>query len=607
MSLTRISLALGGAIFSTLFGQGALANNAQDAQYDIEQLPNSVLRHQLEQLPEQARARGLRWLNGFSFPAADVPHMRADLTGAIYYVDDAPEASDTATTTTTSSGIAASDVFLLHSKPGASNVLFIDVDGHVITGTAWNSGTADPLYAQAFNSDGLSGFSANELDQIAEIWHRISEDFAAFDIDVTTEEPSNFGPRTGRILITPNVDANGVAMPASNAGGVAYVNVFGRSDYGYYSPALVYSNNLSNFPPYIAEAASHEAGHNLGLSHDGTSTVSYYSGHGSGAVSWGPIMGTGYNDNVSQWSKGEYPNANNTQDDIAIINNKTAPRADDHSDSFSGASLLQIEDDGQVLVSTPQTDAFNSLPQNKGIIDSRSDIDVFTFNTSGGAVDITATPSWAAWYRSSNGRGTNLDIELSLYDVDGNLVAQADPSDETKAQLQLELVAGGYYLAITGVGNAISPYSDYGSQGQYFISGTIPLGDAPPPPPPPEPPAAPDSLVISDNQDGSASLQWTDGSNVDSYEIIRESWHAKRRRWQSSTLLASLSSQTNSYTDNSGSGLFRYKVRAVNSVGSDETTYVEVTVTDASGGGGKGGGNGGSDDGSCKGGPKKCG
>ena len=62
---------------------------------------------------------------------------------------------------------------------------------------------------------------------------------------------------------------------------------------------------------YVAEAASHEAGHNMGLSHDGTSTAAYYGGQGSGATGWAPIMGVGYYKNLSQWSKGEYALANN--------------------------------------------------------------------------------------------------------------------------------------------------------------------------------------------------------------------------------------------------------------------------------------------------------
>ncbi len=71
----------------------------------------------------------------------------------------------------------------------------------------------------------------------------------------------------------------------------------------------------------IAEAASHEIGHNLGLNHDGqtTSTAGYYTGHGSGATGWAPIMGVGYSKEVTQWSKGDYANANNQQDDMSVL------------------------------------------------------------------------------------------------------------------------------------------------------------------------------------------------------------------------------------------------------------------------------------------------
>ncbi len=70
-----------------------------------------------------------------------------------------------------------------------------------------------------------------------------------------------------------------------------------------------------------AEAASHEAGHTLGLGHDGANgtQTEYYGGQGSGNTGWAPIMGVGYDQTVTQWSKGEYANANNTQDDLAII------------------------------------------------------------------------------------------------------------------------------------------------------------------------------------------------------------------------------------------------------------------------------------------------
>ena len=469
--------------------------------FTIDELPPGQLRRDLLSLPPQVRTRALERLNGFEFPAADVARLRVDRSGGVYYVDPPPSVAVPAEPEgALPSGVGAAEVFALHSKPGAASVLFLDFDGAVIGGTAWNGGTADPLHARPFDSDGdESAFGADELDRIAEVWHRVAEDFAAFDVDVTTEDPGSYGPRTAHVLITPNTDALGVPMPASGSGGVAYVNVFGDPSYGYYSPAFVYSNNLSRFPPFIAEAASHEAGHNLGLSHDGTSGSAYFGGHGSGATSWGPVMGTGYGNDVSQWSKGEYLDANNPQDDIAIVGRKTGLRGDDHADTLSAATPLVVEPDGSVVSSTPETDPFGVRTANKGIIDARGDVDLFAFRAGSGPTTLTVTPSWAAWYRASNGRGTNLDVEATLYDASGSLVARADPIDETDATIALTLSAGDYYLGVRGVGNAQSPYSDYGSQGQYFVGGSIAPDDAPPPPGP-EPdttPPTPDPMSFA--------------------------------------------------------------------------------------------------------------
>ena len=274
----------------------------------FDQLPDSTLRSQLESLPPQASARALRWLQDFSFPAADVRSLRADSEGAIFYVEldlmaEAGTASGTPTTYADVPQSTLDDVFKLHSKPGAPNTVIVDFDGHVITGTAWN-GSVDPLYAVAYSTDSDFGtFSNTERKKMVDIWHRVAEDLAPFDIDVTTEEPASLNSTTGRILITQDLDANGNVIYCNGcAGGVAYVNVWGRSNYHtYYSPALVFYDNLGGgFEHYVAEAASHELGHNLGLGHDGTSTTGYYTGHGSGTVSWAPIMGVGYYQNVTQ-------------------------------------------------------------------------------------------------------------------------------------------------------------------------------------------------------------------------------------------------------------------------------------------------------------------
>ena len=458
----------------------------------LKDLPPGKLSSRIETLPAAAQKRALEWLRRFSFPDEDLDSLNVDNQGGVFYIDqfqspssgsdqtivDEPQqATEPDSSTMQSEGMSSSDIFSLHSRPGASRVVYLDFNGHVIQNTAWNNGSVATLYAHAFDIDGSpSTFSQLERDRIAETWHRVAEDFAAFDVDVTTEDPINFGPTVGRLLITRDEDINGVPMPAQGAGGVAYVGVFGTSYYQSYSPALVYYDNLGSggYPAYIAEAASHEFGHNMGLSHDGTSTAGYYTGHGSGYVSWAPIMGVGYYASVTQWSKGEYTGANNTQDDLAILSSQLGYRFDDHDNSYAGASPLLIASDGSVTATNPQSDPGNTYTDNKGVIDRNSDIDFFSFETAEGTITINAKPAWAAFYLD-NLRGANLDLQIALYDAQ-NLslpIAVSDPLNETQAQIQATVEGGSYYLSVRPVGNNVSPYSNYGSMGQYYISGSV--------------------------------------------------------------------------------------------------------------------------------------
>lgn len=457
--------------------------------FQLEDLPPGLLRDQLAALPAVAREKAKSWLGNIQFHENDVPYMQADPEGGILFVDSfLPDLTENAEPAGEESGLVtaytAANVFKLHSKAGAGNVVYLDFDGHVITGTAWNSYVgSSSLSALPYDLDGSPGsFNDAEAAKIAEIWRRISEDYAPFDVDVTTEAPASFGPTVGRILITRDTDANGQPMPAQGAGGVAYVNVWGISNYhSYYSPALVYYNNLGGGrPDYVSEAASHEMGHNMGLSHDGTSTASYYGGHGSGFTSWGPIMGTGYNRNVSQWSKGEYADANQQQDDVALIASKVNLQTDDHGNQTGQATPLVVDASGSVLATTLVDDPGNLNGVNKGVIGSRDDVDVFSFATIGGALTLQATPAREV----SNTRGGNLDVLLSLYDQQGNLLASSNPSTDTDAGVSLTVGAGTYYLAVEGVGSA--NYSDYGSLGRYYIEGVLPQGsDTTPPSPDP--------------------------------------------------------------------------------------------------------------------------
>ena len=464
----------------------------------VQNLPSGQLRQDLENLPAQAKGKALGWLQRFSFPVEDVESLRVRPDGSIHYADTFLSGTEIAATGEPVASSFAADqtqVFLLHSNPGANKVVYLDFDGHTLSGTAWSGSTLVALPFDPSQNDSpptVANFTTDELNTIAEIWHRVSEDFAAFNIDVTTEEPAVFTSTTGRILFTNHTDASGQAMPSSTSGGVAYVNVFGRSDYvAKYSPALIYYTNLANSSAgllnYNAEVASHEFGHNLGLSHDGVIFgEAYYAGHGNGSVSWAPIMGYMLDKNVTQWSRGEYPSANNTENDLAIIAGKLGYGSDDHGDSSALATALTVEANGDILVSSPELDPDNVLAENKGIIGDRTDVDWFYFDVvEASSLNITATPAWHSFTRS-DARGANLDIELALFDSGLNLLAVDDPDNNTSASLSTSVTSGRYYVQIDGVGNNTnSDYSDYASMGMYFLEGSIstaPVDTTPPSP-----------------------------------------------------------------------------------------------------------------------------
>lgn len=221
---------------------------------------------------------------------------------------------------------------------------------------------------------------------VQDVWQRVAEDYAPFDVDVTTEDPglaalerSDSGDTTYgvRVLISPRSNASFVICD-DLCDGVAHLASFnyyqpapGWVHSEYYEPAWVFPHMLANNPKYIAEAASHEAGHNLNLEHDGTSTAGYYEGHGN----WAPIMGAGYYEPIVQWSTGEYDDANNPQDDLAIMQSYGAPlRPDDHGDAAS-PTLLARDSDAAT-----------------GTISARTNVDAFAFSTAGGGSPSRRTP-----------------------------------------------------------------------------------------------------------------------------------------------------------------------------------------------------------------------
>lgn len=342
--------------------------------------------------------------------------------------------------------------FNLHSLPGSNTVLYLDFNGATVSGTAWNAGYnggAD-IVAAPFDLDANPAtFNTTELQRIQNIWKRVAEDYSPFDIDVTTEEPApealNRSSSTdttygNRVIITPT-------NFYPNAGGVSYVGTF--NDIGdYYKISWAFSNMLANGEKYIAEACSHENGHAVGLHHQGvTGGTAYYQGQGD----WAPIMGNSYYKNVTQWAKGEYAEANNTEDQLEVMRNY---------------GLEYYPDDHGNIPGTATTLTGSTTLSGSGFIERNTDVDIFKFITGAGSISLGVNPSPI---------GPNLKILAELHDSGGNLIASSSLTD-MGASISSTVPAGTYYLSISGVGSGdpvSTGYSDYCSLGQYIVTGAI--------------------------------------------------------------------------------------------------------------------------------------
>ncbi len=382
------------------------------------------------------------------------------------------------------------DTFKLHSKPDADHTIYLDFDGSITEGTNWNNSTGiTTLIDIAYNRDGdHTTFNNSELNQIREIWKLVAEDFAPFNVNVTTEDPgvealrkSGSGDTQWGIRSLHTSNTNGVC---GGCGGVAYIGSFSSS---VDLPAYSFNKGVSAG----GNTQSHEVGHAVRLGHDGLTTgATYYNGHGGGNTSWGPIMGGPGGRKLKTWSNGDYYNANNQQDDLDRISslNGFSYRADDHGNTFAVASPLSVTSASEL--------------SGYGIISQNHDVDFFQFESEGGNVSFDIVPFITH---------PNLDVWAGIYDSNGTLIAESNPFDNVSATFSdVALSAGTHFLKIDGVGShghynaaldavfdpgendytgseteipwAVSGpvgYSDYASIGQYWITGTrqITAGD----------------------------------------------------------------------------------------------------------------------------------
>ncbi|MER3497328.1 MAG: hypothetical protein C4308_01170 [Chitinophagaceae bacterium] len=332
------------------------------------------------------------------------------------------------------------------SYPSAAPVIFLDFDGHTVSGTSWN--TSGPIYC------GASGLNST---QITEVFNRVAEDYRPFTVNITTDSTKYLAaPVNKRMRVIITVTSNWYG----SAGGTAFMGSF---TWGDNTPCFVFSALLNYNVKNIAEASSHEAGHTLGLRHQSTydancvKTAEYNGGQGSGEIGWAPIMGVGYYKNMTLWHNG--PNnisCNNIQSDLSIITaaaNGISFRTDDYSNTFPTAT------------NAPFTN--NQFTIN-GVIEQNTDQDLFKFTIPSLArFRLDAIP-----YNVGTGNaGSNLDLQVSLYNSSQTLLGVYNPGTLLSSIIDTNLNAGTYYLRVEGKDNMYAP--DYGSLGSYAMQGQL--------------------------------------------------------------------------------------------------------------------------------------
>jgi len=371
--------------------------------------------------------------------------------------------------------LSADQAFALHSNPGSNRVIYLDFQGqgsHV--DGFWNNG--QPFETPRFSLDGdPNSWSDAELNFVQQVWQAVSEDYAPFNIDVTTQDPGsdnltrsdasdqNYGTH---LAITMHTSWS----PSCGCGGVAGIGLFDSIGFTA-TKGWVFTDGTGSNAIFTALAASHEIGHTLGLLHQGYKddkgkVVEY----ASGWTPYGPIMGAPYVQAVTQWSNSDYKSAyvngasKNKQDDISVMQTHGAViKTDDYADNAKAAYNLT-----------------SAGGQADGLISTRADSDWFAVNTSSNNISVMASPSLLM---------PNLDISLTLYNSKNQVLATSNPATTYQgpatsgggmvAGIEAKVTPGTYYVKVDGAGqglmSAFGSYSDYGSLGPYHIQTVDPI------------------------------------------------------------------------------------------------------------------------------------
>jgi hypothetical protein len=314
---------------------------------------------------------------------------------------------------------------VLDSNAGAANTLYLDFDGYAAVDD-WGA-----YNAVAFDFSGnTSVFTPGERLAMRNVWAVAAEDYAPFDLNVTTVSPGSFNDGSAYRMVMTNSPPQIVGQPTGTLG-VAFLgsypffgpnNNVGFTFTGAFDPIIPDESGMS--AQIMAQSAAqgntvaHEFGHAITLEHYATLPA-------PGVQS--AIMSIFLNGLTRKIFSAGTNVAGQIQNDVAIAGTFLSVKPDDYGNTTATATNL-----------TPVNNVFTAT----GILESLTDLDVFQFDA-GGDVQINV---------DVNGYTGDADVQIRLLNSAGTVVAIHDPTTSFSAFIAQTLAAGTYFLEVASDG-----------------------------------------------------------------------------------------------------------------------------------------------------------
>lgn len=304
----------------------------------------------------------------------------------------------------------------------------------------------------------------------------------------------------------------------------------------------------------------HELGHNMGAQHN----IENASGGGAYSYSYGfrrcVSDGTGFRTVMAYSCSGAARVNYFSNPDVAYNGYATgSPSATENARTLANtmATVAAFRSAGGTSSTVPTTTA-PTAPSN---MSARAASDQ--------RIDLT----WA----DNSGDESGFRIERSPDGVTWSEIAQVGANVKTYADTGLAASTWYHYRVRAWNSAGTSAYSN--------VASASTQAPALPPPPAPAPPGGVSATTI----DTTVVVSWVDqSSNEAGFEVLRETYNARKGTWGSPTVLKVAIPDVTSLTDSPGSGTYRYSVRTYNAGGSSPWAGpAGATVSGGSRGGGR--------------------